>query len=311
MNERILAAIRSLPWAIMPGYLEAIEAVALRALDNPALVTVADDGHEQRRIEALAVAAARAPGTQIAGLRDGIGILPVLGPIFPHATLMTQLSGATSVEVLTSDFRALQASTDAKRILLLVDSPGGVTTGISEFAGLVAASEKPVFAHVLGTGASAAYWIASQAQEISADPTAVVGSIGVMMSSSVQEAPDQSGRRDVSVVSSNAPNKRPDMASEDGQAQIRAVLDGIEEVFISAVAKGRGVTEATVRNEFGAGGIKTGKQAKDAGMIDRLSTTEAAISRLTTPVRSVTSRRTAAAQLDLVRIRASNLENLK
>lgn len=37
MSDRILAAIRSIPWAIMPGYLEAIEAMVVRALDHPAV----------------------------------------------------------------------------------------------------------------------------------------------------------------------------------------------------------------------------------------------------------------------------------
>lgn len=307
MSERILAAIRSQPWAIMPSYLEAIEAMAVRAMEAPALVQVAEDGHAARRIQALAVAGTRAPGTTMAAIRDGVGILPVLGPIFPHATIMTQLSGATSVDVLMSDFRALRASADVKRILLLVDSPGGAITGIAEFAGMIAASNKPVHAHVLGLGASAAYWIISQAKEISADPTAVVGSIGIMISSSIQEAPDQAGRRDVAVVSSNAPNKRPDLSSEEGQALVRATLDDIEDILIADVARGRGVTEAKVRSDFGAGGTMTGKQGKQAGMVDRLSTTEAAITRLATPARAATSRRTAAAQLEAAQIRARNL----
>lgn len=34
MNEHILAAIRSEPWAIVPAYLNAIEAIALRVMDH-------------------------------------------------------------------------------------------------------------------------------------------------------------------------------------------------------------------------------------------------------------------------------------
>lgn len=307
MNERILAAIRSQPWAILPTYLEAIEAIALRAYGAPALIEVAEDGHEDRHLQALSVAAKPLAGARSAAVRDGVGILPILGPIFPHANIMTQLSGATSLDSLTADLRLLQASPEVQRILLAIDSPGGAVTGISEFAGRLTASEKPVFAHVSGMGASAAYWIAAQAKEISADPTAVVGSIGVMMSSSVQEAPDRDGRREVSVISSSAPHKRPDLGSDEGQAEVRATLDGIEEVFIADVARGRGVTEATVRSEFGAGGTRTGKQGKAAGMVDRISTLEAAITRLATPARTATSRRTAAAQLEVARLRANNL----
>src|SRR3546814_8316793 len=50
MNSHVLAAIRSQPWAIMPEYLAAIEAIALRALDHPAIVAVEADGHKERKI---------------------------------------------------------------------------------------------------------------------------------------------------------------------------------------------------------------------------------------------------------------------
>lgn len=44
MNSHVLTAIRSQPWAIMPGYLEAIEAIALRVLDDPAVLALKGDG---------------------------------------------------------------------------------------------------------------------------------------------------------------------------------------------------------------------------------------------------------------------------
>lgn len=306
MNEHILAAIRSQPWAILPGYLEAIEAVAVRVMEHPALLAVERDGHIERQAEASARMGERAPGTRSASLRDGVGAIPLFGPIFPRSNMMT-LSGATALDAVAGDLRALEASSDVRQVLMVVDSPGGAVAGVNDFGRLVANFSKPIAVHVAGMCCSAAYWIASQASGgISLDPTGVVGSIGVLMSTSYQEGPDPSGRRSVDIASSNAPNKRPDLSTEEGRAQIRQMLDGIEAIFIQNVARGRGVTEATVRNEFGAGGTKTGAQAKDAGMVDRVEADglDGAIRRLSKSG-PATPRRTAAAnQLALTQIRA-------
>ncbi len=307
MNSHVLAAIRSQPWAIMPGYLEAIEAVALRVIDHPALLAVKDDGHVERQIGAVARMGERAPGTRKAMLRDGVGMLPLSGPIFPRASIMTELSGATSLDVAAADLRALQASPDVRNILMVVDSPGGAVAQVNDFARLVAASPKPVSVHITGLCCSAAYWVGSAAAGgMSMDPTGVVGSIGVLISTSYQVEADQDGRRDLEIASSNAPNKRPDLSTPEGQAVIRAMLDGIEEIFIASVARGRGVTEAVVRREFGAGGTLTGKAAKAAGMVDRIEADglEGAIARLARTGSTTPRRDRAANALTLAQLRA-------
>lgn len=307
MNSHVLTAIRSQPWAIMHGYLEAIEAIALRVLDDPAVLALKADGHEDRQLSAVAAMGARAPATRKAMLRDGVGLLPVMGPVFPRANMMTEYSGACSLDVAAADLRALQASPDVRSILAVIDSPGGAVAQVHEFGRLVASSPKPIAVHVTGMCCSAAYWIGSQAAGgISMDPTGIVGSIGVLISTSYQVEPGVDGRRDLDIASSNAPNKRPDLSTEKGQAQVRKTLDGIEKVFISAVAKGRGVTEATVRAEFGAGGTLTGQAALAAGMVDRIEADglDAAIRRLA-KAGPATPRRTAAANnLTLAHIRA-------
>lgn len=307
MNQHILAAIRSQPWAIMNGYLPALEAIALRVLDDPAILALQGDGHAERHLSAVAQMGARAPATRTSMLRDGVGMLPLTGPIFPRANIMTEMSGATSLDIAAHDLRALQASPDVRSILMVMDTPGGAVAQVNDFARLVAASPKPISVHVTGLCCSAGYWIASGAPGgISMDPTGVVGSIGVLMSTSYQESADMNGRREIDIASSNAPNKRPDLSTDEGRAQIRQMLDGIEAVFIQNVARGRGVTEATVRAEFGAGGTKTGKQAKEAGMVDRVEADglDGAIRRLAKGG-PATPRRTAAANnLALAHLRA-------
>jgi len=307
MNEHILAAIRSEPWAIVPAYLDAIEAIALRVMDHPALIAVEADGHQQRFADASARMGERAPGTRSAALRDGVGSLPMFGPIFPRAGGLAT-SGATTLDAVAADLRALEASQEVRSILLTIDSPGGAVSGVHDFARVVAAVQKPLAVHVIGQCCSAAYWIASQASGgISVDPTSIVGSIGVCMSASYQENADMGGRRSIDITSSGAPNKRPDLATEEGRASIRSTLDAIESVFISTVAKGRGVSEASVRADFGQGGTLTGKDAKAAGMVDRVEADglDGAIRRLARSAPPAAPRRTAAANhLALAHLRA-------
>lgn len=309
MKHHVLAAIRSQPWAIMSGYLEAIEAIALRVLDDPSVLALKADGHEDRQISAVAQMGTRAPATRTAMLRDGVGLLPVTGPIFPRANIMTEMSGATSLDIAAADLRSLQASPDVRSILMVVDSPGGAVAQVNDFARLVAASPKPVSVHITGMCCSAAYWIGSSgAGGMSLDPTGVVGSIGVLISTSYQVEPDSNGRRDLDIASSSAPNKRPDLSTEEGQAQIRQMLDAIETVFIESVARGRSVSAAQVRSDFGAGGTLTGKAAKAAGMVDRIEADglDGAIRRLAKAGPAAPRRTAAANTLALAQIRAAS-----
>ncbi|WOF43778.1 S49 family peptidase [Sphingopyxis indica] len=309
MHSRILAAIRSQPWAILPEYLEAIEAIAVRALDNPALVGVEIDGHQERMAEAVAEMGAPMPGTRSAAIRDGVASMPLFGPVFPRANMMTEMSGATSLASLAADFRKLEANPDVHNILIVADSPGGQITDVRAFGSIVAASKKPVTVFASGLCCSAAYHICSQAKEVIADPFALIGSIGVMMSARVQEDLDRDGGREISIVSSNAPDKRPDLSTEEGRAKVRAMLDGIEEVFLADVARGRGVPVSTVKRDFGAGGTKSARQAKEAGMIDKVEAggLSAVLARLSRPSRSATPRRAAAVlSNEVAQLRASS-----
>lgn len=274
---KVVAAIRAQPWAIVPEYLEAIEALAVRALDEDVLARVAADGHEAMMAasrEAVAAAGKRLDGAQVSTLRGGTALIPVVGTIFPRASMIGASTGGTALSTLMHDMRVAWASDDVERVVMMVDSPGGVVSGLGEAAEILRASPKPITAFVTGIGASAAYWLASQASEIVLDRSGRVGSIGVVASMMRQESADQNGRRSYEIVSSGAPMKRPDPATEEGRAAIQAEVDAIEDVFVADVAAGRNVSAARVRADFGQGAMKNAKAAIAAGMADRIGTLE-------------------------------------
>lgn len=276
----LVSAIRAQPWAIIPEYLEAIEAIAARALDQDVLKLLAGDGHaDSMEASRMAVAAlgTRLDGSRGSTLRDGTAVVPMIGTIFPRASMIGASTGGTSLDALLHDIRVAEASPDVERIVLLVDSPGGVVSHVGEAADSLRAAKKPTTAFVTGMGASLAYWLASQAGEIVLDRSASVGSIGVVATTSRQEGPGADGRRSYEIVSSGAPLKRPDVSTEEGRASIQAEIDAIEAVFIADVAAGRRVSAERVRESFGRGAMVNAARAVEVGMADRIGTLESVL----------------------------------
>lgn len=298
----IVAAIRAQPWAILPEYLEAIEAIAIRALDADVLKRVAGDGHEasiDASRTAIAAIGTRLEGSRASTVRNGTAVVPILGGIFPRASMVNASTGGTSLDAFMHDIRVAQANADVSRIVLMVDSPGGVVSSLGEAADALRASEKPITAFVAGMAASAAYWLVSQASQIVIDRSASVGSIGVVATTSRQESPGADGRRAYEVVSSGAPMKRPDLTTEEGRAAVQAEVDAIEAVFIADIAAGRGITTEKVRADFGKGAMLSAGAAVKAGMADQIGTLEGVLSQDTGRTRTIGGRRAlVAAQIE-------------
>ena len=75
---------------------------------------------------------------------------------------------------------------DVKAVILLINSPGGSPVQSSLIAKRVRAladeKEVPVFAFAEDVAASGGYWLACSADEIYADTSSIIGSIGVIFS---------------------------------------------------------------------------------------------------------------------------------
>jgi len=87
-------------------------------------------------------------------------------------------------------------------------------------------------------------------------------------------------------VSSNAPNKRSDLQAEEGIVVIRNVLDAVEKVFVSDVARGCKLSVGKVLQDFGQGGLKVGAAAVSAGMADKVKSYSMATNALQLALRS-------------------------
>ena len=271
MPKTALDLVLACNWAILPDALETIVSIAKRE-------------HEfAGKPEGLAAKLGRPLGnTMRATVRDGVALVPVEGPLFRRANLMTEYSGATSYDILAQDFTAAVNDPMVNAVLLVVDSPGGEVNGTSELAAMIRqardSSGKPIDAYISGTGASAAYWLSSAARKVYASDTAIVGSIGVQSGYTIRDA--KTGERTVRFVSSQSPLKNADPESEAGAQQIQQMVDGLAQVFVSTVAENRGISTEKVLSDYGKGGVYVAAKAQEQGMIDGISTLEAVISSL-------------------------------
>jgi ClpP class serine protease len=204
--------------------------------------------------------------------RDNVAVIPIQGALFPRANLFSEISGAYSVEMLARDLNAAQTNPNIKAVVLQIDSPGGHTTMINEFAAQIKAFDKPIVSYVVGQAASAAYWIAAASDKIYLDNTAIVGSIGVVAAFSKKDTGT------TEFVSSNAPDKRPDLATDEGRATIQTMVDDMESVFIQSIADNRQMSIEQITSL--RGGVIVGAKAVSAGFADEISNLEAVIASL-------------------------------
>lgn len=276
--SHVLDAVLAESWAIMPQALEAILQIVDRGLQAQRIDPAIFHGSGQTEERAvLAIRGERLEGARRAVLRERTAIIPVMGPIFPRSNLFTAYSGATSVDTLAQDLAVALESPQVDAIVLNIDSPGGAITGVSEFSDQVlrARESKPITAYVMGYAASAAYWIASAAGEVVTTDTGRLGSIGVYAAYLDTRVKDEKqGVKNIDIVSSQSPKKVPDPATPEGRQQVQALVDDLADVFISTVARNRGVAADTVLSDFGQGDVLVASKAITAGMADRLGSLE-------------------------------------
>ena len=161
--------------------------------------------------------------------------------------------GNTTYADITAALAVAEQDPEVDNITLAIDSPGK--------------TKKPVKAVVSNVAASAAYALASQADEIVATNRAArFGSIGIVVRGSIDE-------NEIAIASSEAPKKAPDLSTEEGKAVVREELDALHEIFVDTIAEGRSTTVEEINANFGQGATLLAGEALKRGMIDAVAET--------------------------------------
>ncbi len=161
-----------------------------------------------------------------------------------------------------------------KAVALIVNSPGGSPVQSSLIAShirrLSAEKDIPVFAFVEDVAASGGYWLATAADEIFADESSVLGSIGVISAGfGFKGLMDQHGvERRIYTAGKSKSMLDPFQAEKPADVKrLKSVLEQIHQSFKSQVTSRRAGKLDTEQDLF-TGEIWIGQAAIDVGLID-------------------------------------------
>ena len=264
------------PWAITPPMLNEVRSIYAKHLRGEKL--------NLKEIEA-------ATGIELKNkpqgyeVINGSAIIQVEGVIAKKMNLFMNISGGASTQLIERDIRNALNDPAVNKIILLVDSPGGTVDGTFELAEFIyeQRGKKPIIAFTDGQIASAAYAIASAADQIYiSGNTVAVGSIGVVAAhEDISKMEEKLGIKTTEIYSGKYKRIISQYAplSDEGRKTIQDEVDYLYSVFIDAVAKFRGTTAEDVLERMSTDSkrIFIGHQAIEAGLVDGVYTLDGLI----------------------------------
>lgn len=217
-------------------------------------------------------------GGQVVG---GIAIIDIAGPMMKFRSSMAAGTGTVRVR---REIRAAIADDRVKALMLRIDSPGGTVSGTDDLAEDVAAAaaRKTTWAFIEDIGASAAYWVASQAARVSAGKSALVGSIGTF--AVIHDYSGLAAKEGIKVhvmragAFKGAGTPGTEVTAEQ-LAEWQRTVDGLNSFFKAAVRKGRRMSEARM-DELADGRVHNAAEAQALGLIDAVESFDAAMTAL-------------------------------
>jgi protease-4 len=215
--------------------------------------------------------------------RDGVAVIYAEGVIVDGEAQTSLFSDSDTIgsEDIREAVRAADKDDKIKAIVLRIDSPGGSALASEVMWQSVRrlAKDKPVIISVGSMAASGGYYLASSGDYIFADPTAIVGSIGVVGGKFVlKDLFDKVGLNTESFLrGANA-----DLFSESSEwtpeqrAQVTAWMRQTYDQFTERVMTTRSGKIKEI-DSVARGRIFSAKQAKDLGMVDQIGGVQDAI----------------------------------
>lgn len=204
--------------------------------------------------------------------KKGTLVVPVRG--FLTRKTPFALGWATGYDYIAQAVERGAADPDVARIVLHVDSPGGEVIGCFDTADAIHAARgaKPILAASGGNALSAAYAIASAADRVTIPRGGAAGSIGVVAMHMDTSAAMAMNGLVVTLIYSGARkvDGNPfEPLPEDVRADIQADIEQTYALFVSTVARNRGLSEDAVRATEAR--TMMSPRALDAGLIDEVA----------------------------------------
>lgn len=264
-------------WAIMPDFLRQAVAAIQGGLWKPPVA-----GHSMRTPMAATPVydpQSNPENPDVAYIRTdaGTAVLTMTGAMMKG---QSKFGGVSTVDTRRY-LRMAVADSEVGALLLVIDSPGGTVAGTQTLGDEIRAADaiKPTLAHIEDLGASAGYWAASQARRISANRSALVGSLGTF--GVIEDTSGKAQAEGVKVhVISTGPYKG---MGADGApvttaqiAEYQRMIDDLNALFMQSVQAGRRMTQEQTVALFD-GRVHVADKAKSLGLLDAVQSLDQAL----------------------------------
>lgn len=215
------------------------------------------------------------------GVGPAVAVIHVEGVIVSGGDDLFSDGSLASAQTIIKNIEKAKNDSDVKAIILAVDSPGGGVVASDQIYHALKGAGKPIVVVMGDLAASGGYYVSMASDWIVANPNTLTGSIGV-----ISEFPNAEGLLDKIgvdfVVITSGPRK--DIGSpyremtEAERAYWQKIIDETYASFVQIVADGRHMTVDEVK-PLADGGVYTGRQALELGLVDQLGYQEDAITK--------------------------------
>lgn len=279
MKNPLIARFANEPALLAPGSEDIFQAHLTTAASHPMLAQVQQAGGECASDDFWTELGRASAVLRPYNVRNGVLLVPVKGVLlqeFPYALF----DYATGYEYIQKAIERGVGDDNVKGIALVVNSPGGMVAGCFDCVDRVygARSVKPVRAFAAEAAYSAAYALFSAAEHGTVARTGGVGSIGVVTSHlDASKMMDEIGFKVTFIyagkhkVDGNPYEPLPD----DVKARIQARIDHLYGVFVTTVARNRGMDEQSVRATEAL--CFTAEEAVSNGLADEIGSLDDAV----------------------------------
>ncbi len=204
-----------------------------------------------------------------------------LGIVEAKGTIGESAPTGVDADRVVKLLRKYEKDDDIKGIVVRVDSPGGAVAPSQEIHDAIQRikAKKKVVVSMGSLAASGGYYISAPADRIYAEPGTLTGSIGVIFMhfnvrgllewARIEETTLKTGKYKDTL----SPFRQ---IQETDREEIQQISDDVYGQFVHAVAQGRGLPEARVR-EIAEGRIYTGRRAKELKLVDELGSFDDAV----------------------------------
>lgn len=209
-----------------------------------------------------------------ATVTEGVAVLDVTGTLVHKGAWLGSYSGLTSYDGLSEQLARLVARDDVRALLLNVHSGGGEVAGCFDFVDEIHSlrGKLPIVALAADAACSAAYAIASAADEIVVTQTGEVGSVGVVLTHfDYSRMAEDMGVAVTHIYAGKekvlgSPYKP---LSDADRKKLQSEVDALYELFVAKVARNRGLDADAVRGTEAR--VYLAEDAINAGLADRIA----------------------------------------